>query len=358
MRIAILSCGDFSVRGGAERLTMDLARALDADIVSPTFDEDIIKTYDRDRDISFVLLNKNLPNEPFKQIVGMYVYKNLDMDYDFYISTDDVSVRYFSRDVPHLYYVFTPRRAMYDMYYSFLNEYHGPRKLFYGSGLSAFRIYDRYFVKKHIKNIACISHTVRNRIYKTYQKDAMVVYPSIHTNTFKYKPAENYWLSVGRVDKWKRIELQVEAFRKLKDKRLYVVGTIYPEYKRLVENAPPNIVFLGNLSENQLIDMYSKCEGFITTAIDEDFGITPVEAMASGKPVVATKEGGYLETVIDGYTGLLVSPVVDEISEAIQRISKNPEYYKEASIVQAHRFDYDIFKKKITGLIKKLYGNE
>lgn len=357
MRIAILSCGDFSVIGGAERFTLDLARALDADIISPEFNEDIVKTYDKNRDINIISLNKKLPPEPLKQIFGMKLYKNLKLNYDFYISTDDMSVRYLKHDVPHLYYILTPRRAMYDMYYCLLNDHQGLRKLFYSTGLSTFRVYDRYFIKKHIKNIACISHNVRNRIFKTYQRDATVIYPSIRTELFKYKPAENYWLSVGRVDKWKRIELQVEAFRKLEDKRLYVVGTIYPEYKNIVKNAPDNVNFLGNVNEKELIDLCSKCEGFITTAIDEDFGITPIEAMASGKSVVATKEGGYLETVVDGYTGILVSPDVDEISEAIKYISKNPEQYKEACEERAKMFDYQSFKKKIIKTVEECYEN-
>ena len=167
---------------------------------------------------------------------------------------------------------------------------------------------------------------------------------------------KGYWLSVGRIDKWKRIELQIEAFRKMPDKKLFIVGKIYPQYEEVVKNAPNNVSFITNVNESTLIGLYSECEGFITTAIDEDFGITPLEAMASGKPVVATKEGGYLETIIDGHTGILVSPDVDEIVQAVNKISEDPEQYKEACEAQARRFDYIVFKEKINKLVENNIG--
>ena len=121
----------------------------------------------------------------------------------------------------------------------------------------------------------------------------------------------------------------------------------------IVDTAPCNVSFVGNVSEQELIKLYSECIGLITTAIDEDFGITPLEAMASGKPVVATKEGGYLETVIDGYTGILISPCVDEIIDAVSKISQSPDKYKNACIIQANKFDYFIFKNNIKKMVSK-----
>ncbi|MCK5602880.1 glycosyltransferase [Candidatus Pacearchaeota archaeon] len=354
MRIAILFCNDFSVLGGAERFILDIAMALDAVIVSPTYNEEVIKTYDTNRVIKFFSLNKQLPSEPLRQIMGMHLYKNLKLDFDFYIAIDDMALHYLNPSIPHIYYMLTPRRAVYDMYYGFLSSQGLLKKIFYGIGLNLISMYDRYFVKKNIANIACISHNVRNRINKIYQRYAPVVYPPVHTESFKYRPSEGYWLSVGRIDKWKRIELQIEAFRKMPDKRLVIAGKIYSHYEEVVKNAPDNVSFITNVNEPALIDLYSKCEGFITTAIDEDFGITPLEAMASGKPVVATKEGGYLETVVDGHTGILVSPDVDEIVQAVNEISENPEQYREACEEQAKRFDYIVFKEKINQLVENV----
>jgi glycosyltransferase involved in cell wall biosynthesis len=352
MKIGILACDDFSVRGGAERLIIDISNALGADIIVPSFNEDVVRTYDESIERKFVSLGKKLPPEPRRQLAGMKLFKHTSIDYDFVICIDDMSLRYLVHQTPHVYYMLTPRRALYDMYYPFLHESGIIGKIGYFGALNFFKYFDQRFVGKYVKDIACISHTVRNRIYKVYLRDAGVIYPPVHINNYCRKPSEGYWLSVGRVDKWKRIPLQVEAFRQMPDKTLLVVGQIYPALLSVVNNAPDNVKFLGPCEELRLNDLYARCEGFITTAIDEDFGITPLEAMASGKPVVATKEGGYLETVADGYTGILTSPDVGSIVTAIHEISKGHTKYGDECMKQAMKFDYSVFKKQIIQYVK------
>ncbi len=97
------------------------------------------------------------------------------------------------------------------------------------------------------------------------------------------------------------------------------------------------------MTEEELIQLYARCKGFITTSIDEDFGMAPVEAMASGKPVIGVREGGCLETLVDGLTGLLVNPDVSEFVNAIKIISREPSKFKEKCIEQSKKFDVDFF---------------
>ncbi|MDD1718107.1 MAG: glycosyltransferase, partial [Methanoregulaceae archaeon] len=354
MRIGILSCNDYSVIGGAEKHVMDLARALDADIVVPDFDEKMVSIYDLDHKIRFIPLHRQLPAEPRKQVEGMRLYRRISLDYDFVICTDDMAVRYLVHEIPHFYYVFSPRRALYDMYYCRMEELPLSKKIFYVAALGFAKYADRRFVHRFVRNIACNSHNVRNRIYKVYQRNARVIYPPIHTKRYSYRPSEGYWLSTGRVDKWKRVDLQVEAFRRMKDKTLYVVGPVYPAYADMVRNAPPNVKFMGNVSEERLLDLYSGCDGFITTAIDEDFGITPVEAMASGKPVVATKEGGYMETVLDGVTGTLVAPDINELCRAVRNVSQAPDRFRDACLARASLFDYEVFRQRVASFVQEI----
>lgn len=355
MKTAILTCSDFSIVGGGERFTYDIARALDATIILFGKEEDLDNTYPHD-DIKFKFLNKKLPSEPFKNLYGKWVFSHLDFkdEFDFYIVTDDMSMNYLVNKVPHLYLMFTPNRAMYDMNTYTIATKKGILKPIYMIGLTVFRELDKWFVKKYVKNIVGISHIVRNRIFKAYLKDADVLYPCIETSKFQYKPHENYWLSINRVDKWKRVELQIETFKQLPDLNLVIAGKIYPEYEKIAKFAPKNIKFLDIVSEEELISLYSRCTGFITTAIDEDFGITPLEAMASGKPVVAVNEGGYMETVIDGYTGIKVGPNSVELANAIKEISKNPESYKKACFKQANKFDYNNFENKLNEIMSKI----
>lgn len=360
MKIGILSCDDYTVIGGAEKHFMDLAVALDADLVVPGYSGDAVSTYDAGRKVRFVSLDRKLPKEPLRQLAGMRLYSSLSLDYDFVICTDDMAVRYLRHRVPHFYYVLTPRRALYDMYYCIMDESRGLAKPFNWAILNTARALDRRFVRKHVANFACNSHNVRNRIFKVYQRQATVIYAPVHTERFSYRPGEGYWLSVTRVDKWKRIELQVAAFREMPERRLIVAGPVYPAYTGLVRNAPPNVQFLGAVDESTLLDLYSRADGFITTAIDEDFGMTPVEAMASGKPVVATREGGYLETVLDGYTGMLVAPDVPDICRAVGLISENPGQYRELCQARARLFDYEVFRESSIRMVEQCSrtGNE
>jgi len=153
--------------------------------------------------------------------------------------------------------------------------------------------------------------------------------------------------------------LQIEAFRQMPEQRLVIVGGYAKgdhasEYaSKLINDLPENVILLGSVSEDKLIELYATCKGHITTAMDEDFGMTPIESMAAGKPVVAVKEGGYLESMIDGSTGTLVEANVESIVNVIKIVSTNPERYKDACIKRAKTFDTSEFIRKIRGVIEK-----
>jgi hypothetical protein len=108
-----------------------------------------------------------------------------------------MALRYLVHDIPHFYYVLTPRRAMYDMYYPFLEECAIISRIGYYGALNVLKFFDRRFVNYHVRNIACISPTVRTRIYKVYQRDSGVIYPPVHVENYSNKPSEGFWLSVG-----------------------------------------------------------------------------------------------------------------------------------------------------------------
>ncbi len=351
IKIAILSCEDFTVLGGAQRLLIDVARALHAIIICPTYDPAVVKIYDPDETVQFSSLDLNLPAEPYRQLWGKNLFRRLSLDFDFIVCNDDMASRYLIHDCPHLYYFNTPRRALYDMYYIFLDSQPYMKSIVYQIVLPLVRMFDQRFVKHHVHNIACISHNTRNRIQKYYQKDARVIYPSLHLSAYYTADPKGYWLSVGRIDKWKRIELQIEAFRQMPDKKLIVAGPVYPDYVLDIKKAPSNVNFIGAVSEKKLCDLYAHCNGFITTAIDEDFGITPIEAMASGKPVVATKEGGYLETIADGLTGILIGPSIIEICSAVHYIDAHPEIWYNACIQQVQKFTYERFCNELRSAV-------
>jgi glycosyltransferase involved in cell wall biosynthesis len=111
---------------------------------------------------------------------------------------------------------------------------------------------------------------------------------------------------------------------------------------------PRNVEIRNEVSEEEIIDLYARCKGLICTALDEDFGLTPLEAMASGKPVVAVNEGGFKETVVHGKTGLLVGTDRDELATAVRAVSKEPEKYRVACVERAKEYDTQVFLRKLS----------
>lgn len=143
------------------------------------------------------------------------------------------------------------------------------------------------------------------RVKMYFHRDAEVIYPPVETTKFTCNEYGDFWLSVNRLYPEKRVELQIDAFREMPEEKLIIVGG-YSEgdhaksyAKNIIKNLPDNVKLRGEVSELELLDLYSRCKGLICTAMDEDFGMTPVEAMASGKPVVAVNEGGFKETVTE-----------------------------------------------------------
>lgn len=245
-----------------------------------------------------------------------------DLPYDLSLITDDISLYRADLTKPHLYYLTTPRRAFYDMYKNPL--------------ILPLKWVDQHKVRQ-VKNIACISKTVQNRIKQYYNRDSDVIYPCVHCDEYFSGVSRGYWLSVQRVDKWKRVDMQVEALRKLKNERLIIVGPITEKFRP--KNLPKNVEMYGAVSREHLKSLYAHCEGVICTSINEDFGIVPLEAMASGKPVVAVNEGGYRETIINGVTGVLTNNIQDGI--------ENCPHLPDMCLEQAKKFSYEIFKLRL-----------
>jgi glycosyltransferase involved in cell wall biosynthesis len=255
---------------------------------------------------------------------------------------------------PNLWYVHSPIREIWDLYEYVRGNIVAPWER---PAFDLWAGYNRFLNKRyvgHVNKIACNSENTKKRIRKYLQRDAVVINPPVETSKYYYKGTGNYWLSVNRLFTHKRIEIQIEAFKKLPNEKLIIVGSYeksghFKQYADYIKSMKPrNVEILSWVDFGALVDLYANCIGLIATAKDEDFGMTPVEAMASGKPVIAPNEGGYKETVIDGITGRLIDDItVDKLVQAIKEIEIKPEKYKDACISQAKRFDTKIFIERI-----------
>jgi len=342
----------FGAIGGGEKVALTISKLFKADIV--TTDVDVVPKEFEDRVIS---LGKTVKIPPMKQIdASLKFYFSEFPDYDFYVFSGNWAIFAARKHSPNLLYCYTPTRAFYDLYNEYLRRRHILTKSAFVLWVKLHRSWTEKILSK-INKVVCISENTRMRCKKYWNIDAEVIYPPVETSKFNFKSYGDFWLSVNRLYPEKRIELQLEVFKKLSNEKLIVVGGFSKgdhaeKYaKRLMKMAPKNVKFLGSVSEDELIELYAECKGLLCTAMDEDFGLTPLEAMASGKPVVAVDEGGFRETVVNGKTGYLVNANVNDIVEAVKKISTNPERFKKFCLKRARKFDVSVFEREIRKVI-------
>jgi glycosyltransferase involved in cell wall biosynthesis len=346
--------------GGAERLVLTLARALGADVITTDLDFGSVKKLGF-QDINIISLGPLFKAAPFRQLEASLKFALCNFpDYDFYIFSGNWAHFAASRHKPNLWYCHTPTRAFYDLEeYVLKNQKTAVHRMIALMWTHLHRWFDQRTIR-YINKIVANSQNTKERIKKYYNIDADVVYPPISTDKFRFIENGPYWLAVNRLYPEKRIYLQMEAFCRLPQEKLKIVGWLdgKDNDRRNLElkfDIPSNVEVLGSVPDDVLADLYGRSRGFICTAMDEDFGMAPVEAMAAGKPVVATKEGGYLESVVDGVTGRLVEADVESIVDAVLEISKiGSGAYRDACMSRAKLFDERIFENKVRAMIKNI----
>lgn len=252
----------------------------------------------------------------------------------------------------HINYCHTPLRYAWDDSHKYIREYSWPKviKRLIPLALNYIRLWDREAALRVDKYIAN-SFFVKERIKKYYKRDAEIIYPPVDTKLFYVSDKiGDYFLIVGRFLAYKRFDIAIHAFNKL-GLPLKIIGD-GPEKKNLMKIAGPNIEFLGLVSDEKIKDYYARCRAFIFPQ-EEDFGITALEAMASGRPVIAYKKGGALETIRDGVTGIFFGQqTAESLIEAIKKFKSknfNPQEISEHALI----FDKENFKERIKKFVEK-----
>ena len=250
----------------------------------------------------------------------------------------------------NIYYCHTPPRFIYDQrefYLSLIPFWQRPILL----GLIR---YIRPLYENAVSGMDTIitnSENVQSRIQKHLGIDSRIIHPPCKTEKFNWLGQEDFYLSTARLDPLKRVDIVVKAFLDMPEKKLKVVsgGPDMPKIKKLAQKAE-NIQVLGWVDERMLVELVGRCIATIYIPRDEDFGMAPIESMAAGKPVIGVAEGGLLETVVDGETGILIKadPSPDDVIKAAKKMpperSKN---MREACEKRAKLFDKDVFINKI-----------
>ena len=195
------------------------------------------------------------------------------------------------------------------------------------------------------------SKTVQARNQKYYRRESELLYPPVNTGDGSVNmQKQNYYLLASTHTPYKKIDIAIEAFNKL-GTRLKIAGT-GKDTERLKKMANSNIEFLGFVTDNQLWKLMENARAFIFPGV-EDFGITPVEAMGRGCPVIAKNKGGLSETVINGQTGLLYNGESDDLQNAIIEFESQTIIDPNDCVKQATNFNEENFKKRFRKLIEK-----
>ncbi|MBI95582.1 glycosyl transferase [bacterium] len=363
MKVAIIH--EYLVKmGGAEKVLEDVHSLFkDADIfclVQDTSFKDLKISYSRVKSLTskfpkFIL--KRYQNLAF---LYPYLIEDLDLsDYDLVISLNNSFSHgvITNQDTLHINYYHSPMRFIWDYYHKY------PKDLELGLFKSLIwklislklRIWD-FTASKRADSRICISQEIKKRIKKYYKLDAKVINPPVDLKGLKHKDSEDYYLIISRLSKYKNIDLAVKAFNK-NGKKLLIAGT-GKELDNLKNLAKENIEFLGYVSNERKLDLFSRCKGFICLASAEDFGLTPIEAMACGKPVFAYKSGGIKETVEDKVNGILFKELSVEcfnkkFKEFERFISK--QWSKDVNIRHAKKFSKERFQLEFKEFISQAY---
>jgi glycosyltransferase involved in cell wall biosynthesis len=197
------------------------------------------------------------------------------------------------------------------------------------------------------------SQVVKKRIKKFYRREATVIYPPVEINreVKLTSKKENYFLTGGRLERAKNFNLVVKACSQTKlPLKIFGSGTQEESLKKM---AGPSVEFLGQVSDEQKQKLLSKAKAFLVAAADEDFGITPVEAMAYGCPVMAYQGGGYLESVVAGKTGEFFAQSTSKALGDKLKSFKTSKYQPKACRKQAEKFSKERFKKEMKEFVKK-----
>ncbi len=250
----------------------------------------------------------------------------------------------------HICYTHTPMRYLWDLYHDYRHEWtrSAIQRAIMAPCATYLRLWD-YASAARVDRFIANSRNVRQRIWKTYHREADVIYPPVDVDSFYWKPPEDYFLAVSELVAYKRIDALVRVFSKT-GRRLKIAGC-GPEYASLRRCAGASVDFVGRVTDAELRDLYARCRAFVQPA-EEDFGMTAVEAQASGKPVIALGRGGVLESVPSFGGVFYADPDEAGLLDAVERFEAVESGFSPSDLqTSAARFSEAEFRRAFTKVL-------
>lgn len=361
----------FVTRGGSEKVASELISIFKIDTVYCLFkdysSDDTVKTFPQGTTIKTSFLQYL----PFLRYYYRYLLpvfplaiKSLNTEkYDVLISSSHCGIKNVKTNDNqiHICYCHTPIRYAWDLKDNYFKELTVWDKL---------KNKLRYPILDYIKNwdlrgsdnvdyFIANSRYIANRIEKNYNRKATVIYPPVDTDNFQLElNKEDYYVMANRLVPYKKVDIVIDAFKKMPDKKLIAIGD-GPMYNSLCKDLTPNITLIPYPGKEILADYIKKAKAFIL-ASDEDFGITPVEAQATGTPTLAFRKGGALEYTIEGVSGYFFEEQTSEsiITSVLLNDKKLSLLNGNRIRENAQRFSYDRFRFEIKNFVSQIIEND
>ena len=349
--------------GGAERVLLALKEMFpDAPVYMSMYDAMVMPAVCRTWDIRTSFMDR-LPlvkrhHQPFLPLYPL-AFEQFDLsEFDLVISNKSGFCHGIITlpETLHISYCLTPTRFVWE-YRSYARREGIGRlaNVLLQPLLNYLRTWDRLAADR-VDHFVAISREVQRRIRKYYRRDSMVIYPPVETDQFVLEDGhDDYFLIVSRLIPYKRIDLAVEAFNKL-GLPLKIVGE-GRDRRALEQAAGSTVEFLGRVPDDEMRVLLQRCRAFVFPGY-EDFGIAPLEANAAGRPVIAYRAGGALDTVVEGKTGLFFAQPTPESLAASVRALDDVIFDPAAIRQHALRFDKAVFQRKLMRFVETRYAEQ
>ncbi len=340
---------NFNTIGGGEVLAKNIGEALNIPVHS---------IVGKNNPFNFIDISNTLPfiTKQFRKIRTMdyLAWSTVDVtkfdDFDIILSSGGTTRALIVPDhIPHVNLCFSTSRWLYDLYHYRLNKM-GILKSAIIPFAECMRLWDAS-VDNRVDYYISISPIIKRRLYKYLKRDSDIIYPPIDCSKYQNNPSEGYFLFLSRLEPEKRPEETIQACINTHQKLIVAgTGSLSKKLQSIYKNNK-NIIFTGFVSEENKIELLSHCEALIYTPISEDFGIVPIEALASGKPVICSNDG-FPPTLIKDKYGVITNGTIEGISKAIKTL---PEFNPQDLMNYAKQFDFSIFKEKLNERMKFYY---
>jgi glycosyltransferase involved in cell wall biosynthesis len=354
--------------GGAERVVESLLKLFpEADLYTSVYDKQKLKIFANKKVHTTFLQHWPLALKKHQLYANLrpLAFESLDLsEYDLVISSSSAESKgvITPTETIHVSYVHTPIRYYWSGYEEYLKNpgfglLNPMIRLFMPSMVKRLKVWD-FAAAQRPDSLIANSEEVSNRIKKYYKRDSVVINPPVNFERFSdiKRGSGEYYLVVSRFVPYKRVDLAIKACNKL-GKKLIVAGR-GPELSKLQKIAGKTVTIIENPSDNKIDNLYKNAKAFIFSA-EEDFGITPVESMAAGVPVICYGKAGASETVKDGITGVYhQKQTVDSLCEAINEF-ENKNFSVDRIKNRAKDFSEKVFLEKLGGyLVEKVDQKE